>query len=237
MDKLATGMRRGIRSVALAASMTGMLIAQTAAAAEIAPLLGQITVNGGAAINGQAGVSGASIFSGDRIHTQRDSTAALSLVGGREVILVGAGSLSVTGDRGRIRVVIEAGKVAVLSLAEAPVEIEARGVGIMPGKAGGVYVIEVDGQTLHVTARKGFAEVDAANRTVEVTEGMKLEAILGSSQKLEGEGAPALRTPIVKFTLISAAVLSVAALTLAVIDLNASCRVSASSVGSCEVVH
>jgi hypothetical protein len=226
-----------LQQIVMGVSAAGMLTMQTSATTAIATALGQVTLNGSAAINGRPAIVGASIFSGDRINTQRDSTAALSLTGGREIILVGAGSLSVTGDPDRITAVIDAGKVAVLSPARSPVEISAKGVRIVPGKTGGVYVIQLEGQNLLVTARKGSAGLDAANRIIEVTEGMKLEATLGSAPQPASGGAPALRTPIVKFTLVSAAVLSVAALTLAVIDLNASCRVSSSSVGGCEVVH
>ncbi|HEV2297342.1 MAG TPA: hypothetical protein VGR72_02360 [Candidatus Acidoferrales bacterium] len=238
MRKRAVVIQPRIRLIAMAFGAVGIMTAQIVPTAAITRALGQITARGDVAINGRPTISGGSIFSGDRVDAKSDSTAALSLFGGREIIQEGAGSIVVKEvEDGRITVVIAAGRVALLSPASAPVAIEARGVRIVPGDDGGVYEIQLVGQQLSVTARKGNAEIDAVNRTVNVGEGMRCDADLGASQAAKGERVSALGTPILKFTLISAALVSSAALAVILIEHNANCAVSPSTVGNCQVVH
>lgn len=198
--------------------------------------LGQITTRGNVAINGEAAATGMSIFSGDLIKTKDDSTAALSLSGGREIIQAERGSLTVKEVDRQISVDISVGKVAVLSPANAPVEIEARGLRIVPGAGGGVYEIQLAGQELSVTALKGYAEIIAVNRTVRVGKGMKCDAVVGASQSTLAARKNALGTPIIKFTILSAGLVSSAALAVILAEGSSNCAVSPSSTGKCQQV-
>jgi hypothetical protein len=237
MSKQAAAIQRKVRLIAMAIGAIGIVTAQVLPTAAITRALGQITAHGTVAINGGAAISGGSIFSGDRVDTKNYSTAALSLSGGREIIQAERGSLTLKEEDGRITVVIAAGRVAVLSPASAPVAIEAKGVRIVPGGDGGVYEIQLVGQKLSVIARKGNAEIDAVNRTVKVSEGMRCDSDLGVSKTSAGGGGSALRTPIMKFTLISAVLVSSAALAVILIEHNANCAVSPSTVGSCQAAQ
>ena len=196
--------------------------------------LGQITTHGNVAVNGEAADTGMSIFSGDLISTKGDSMAALSLFGGREIIQAERGSLTVKEVDRQISVDISVGKVAVLSPTNAPVEIEARGVRIVPGAGGGVYEIQLAGQKLSVTAQKGYVEIIAANRTVRVDKGMKCDAVVGNSQGTLDQRKNALGTPILKFTILSAGLVSSAALAVILAEGSSGCAVSPSTTGMCQ---
>lgn len=217
--------------------VTGFLYAQTGAAAANTQTIGEITAHGQVALNGQPAITGGSLFSGDHIVTKKNSTAAMALIGGREIIEGSAGSVIVKGDTGKVTVSIAGGLAEVLSPASAPVEIEAQGVQVVPGAAGGIYIVQVDGRKLTVTAKKGMAEIESANRIVKVIEGMRCEAELGTVEEATGQGTAALKTPILTFAIVSAAMLAAPALSVVLAEQSANCQLSPSAVGNCEPAH
>jgi hypothetical protein len=217
--------------IALCASL--LLLAELSAWGTRPAFLGRLSSGHGATINGSAAIPGSSIYSGDRITTGPDA-AAFSLAGGGEIILVGSSTLRfLQGGRGQIEAAIGAGSMGVLSPAGYPVEVIARGIQIHSEAGGGVYIVRLAGESLIVSVRKGKAEIEADNRTIEVSEGQQLEASL-APQKAQNPSTPAQQSRIAKFTLIAAGAMSAAALAIAVIDLDNSCKVSPSLVGSCE---
>ena len=215
----------------------GLVSAQARATGANANVLGAITVHGQVALNGQPAITGGSLFSGDEIVTQKNSTAAMVLIGGREIIQTSPGFVIVRGDDKRITVTVVGGLVEVLSPASAPVAIEAQGVQVVPGAEGGIYIVQINGRRLSVTAKKGRAEIESANRTLRVNEGMTCEAELGTTEETTGQGTAALKTPILTFAVVAAAMVAVPALTVVLAESSANCQLSPSVVGSCESAH
>lgn len=216
----------------------GLLIPQVLASEAVKHALGEIRVKGHVSVNGMPGIGGGSIFSGDRIYTQTRSVAAISLTSGGEVIQAGPGTLIVRDGGSKIMTIaVEAGKAAVLSRGAVPVEVQAEGVRIVPRREGAVYIIEISGQKLSVTALKGNAEIKASNKTVEVREGMVCEADLDTSTAGASGRSSALSMSITKFSVVSAAVVSAAAISVILAEPSTGCPVSASSIGSCQAVR
>jgi ferric-dicitrate binding protein FerR (iron transport regulator) len=168
------------RLVAICAAI--VLVYQPVAWAASPASIGQIATKGNAELNGANAVTGATVFSGDRIVSHPDSTASLALTGGSRIVLAGAGAMQVKAEGEELTATLDKGKLGFLSQASAPVVVEAGGTRVTPGKNGGVYVVELDGNKLEVSAYKGGAKVEAANRTVEVPEGKTLLATLEPAQ-------------------------------------------------------
>jgi ferric-dicitrate binding protein FerR (iron transport regulator) len=219
-----------------------ILVYQPAAGLATPIAVGQISSSKGAAeINGVRAVKGGTVFSGDRIDTERNATASVSLTAGRQVILVAASSLQIALTGSQVTGTLEHGEVAVLSPASDPTVIEAGGTRIVPGKGGSVYTVELNNNKLNVTASRGTVLVEAADRTVEVPEGKTLEAALDPAQGPSGSGSPSASgssSHFVTVLVVSAAALAVATVTLLVRDLSTGCKVvSPSTAGQCDVTH
>ncbi|HKW87941.1 MAG TPA: hypothetical protein VJN21_04210 [Candidatus Acidoferrales bacterium] len=225
---------RMCRLIAAAIGATTMLIAQIVCAATIQTPLGQISVKGSVAINGRVAITGGSVFSGDRIEAKGDSLDALSLNGGREIVQEGPGVLILNDEGGRLTIEIIAGRAAILSTAKEPIDVEANGLRMVLGSGGGVYDVRLDGKRLSVTARKGYAEIRAVNRTVKVDEGMRCDALLGDAQKSDNGAKNALGAPIVKFTILAAGLVTSATLAVILAEGNSGCTISPSSTGECQ---
>jgi hypothetical protein len=201
-------------------------------------VLGRISANGTAEINGVGAVSGGTVFSGDQIKTERDSTALLSLTAGRQAIVLEGSSLQVLRAGSEISGVLGQGEVAVLSPANEPVVIEVGGARILPGQAGSVYAVQLTGKRLNVSARVGSVAVEAPNRTVRVPEGSTLEANLAPAQGAQGVHSAIKSNHLEIIVLVGTIVLAATTLTLLIRDLQTGCKVvSPSSLGKCEVTH
>jgi hypothetical protein len=219
-----------------------MLVYQPAVGSATPIAVGQISAKGAAEINGVSAITGGALFSGDRIDTERNSTASLSLTAGRQVILVEASSLRIALTGNQVTGTLGHGEVAVLSPASDPTVIEAGGTRIFPSKDGSVYTVELNKNNLNVTANRGTVLVEAADRTVEVPEGKTLEATLDPAQGSSGSRVPGsagrssrLATVLIVGTVVA---LAAATVTLLVLDLNTGCKVvSPSTAGQCDVTH
>ncbi|HET6199616.1 MAG TPA: hypothetical protein VFD93_04695 [Candidatus Acidoferrales bacterium] len=215
---------------------------QLAASAHGAVALGQISVKGEATINGVNAIGGASVFSGDRVATRKGATASVSMKDGDELILGELTSVEVEDARSEITVPLDSGQLEYLSGPELPIVVSAGGTQIVPQGRGGVYAVALQGDTLRVTARKGFAKLKSANSEVEIAEGKTLVATIGTLQQ-EGQKPPngseakGSSGHIVNYVIIAAGVAGGAGLALALVHANSGCAVSPSNVGNCASPH
>ncbi len=168
-------------------TLLAMLLVVLLAYAPVAPaaspaVVGKINTKGTAEVNGAPVPAEATVFTGDRISTQKN-TASGALTAAR---------ISRTGDQ--VTVALERGALAVVNRSADPVVIEANGVRIQAaGPAGAVYEVAVQGRGLKVMARKGTAVVKATDRTVEVKEGTTMDATVAPGPTGAG-GASSLLT-------------------------------------------
>ncbi len=197
--------------------------------------LGQLSVKGEAVINGVRAVGGASVFSGDRVTTRKGSTVSVSMRGGNELVLAELTSVKIVGAQSEITVPLDNGRLEYLSGPELPIVVRARGIAVVPQGGGGVYAVALSGDSLRVTATKGFAELESANGSVKVAEGKTLVATLEADEP--GGVAVHSKGRIVKYVIIAAGVAGGAGLSLALVHANSDCAVSPSNVGNCASPH
>jgi hypothetical protein len=220
----------------LAISVSFLLAYQPSVCSAAATAVGQISTQGSTVINGINAVTGSSVFAGDRIATQHDSTASLALSGGRRLILVESSSMQVTNSGGEFTAALDHGRLAIMSPATAPQLVEARGTLIVPGKSDTVYAVQLNGNSLTVTANKGTVAVEAIERTVEVPEGKTLEATLAPALPPgtpQGGAISAVSSHLLTYIVITAVVLAVA-VPLIVLNLPSNCSVSDANIGKCK---
>ena len=217
-------MTRKVSKAVLAMLCSVLLVSLPAAEGGTSAAMGKLDPNGSTEVNGTVVPGGTTIFAGDRIVTREDATAMVSLAGGSQLILVGAGALQMIGGGQQSTVSLSRGGLAVLSRASMPVAVEAGGVRIHAGSASAVYAVTIDGINLKVIANKGSAEVEAADRTVTVTEGKTLEATLAPPQGPAGAGAAGEEGEFLKILIITSAAASITALVIAAKKLTETCR-------------
>lgn len=182
------------------------------------------------------------MFSGDRVTTRKGATASVLMKDGDELILGELTSVEVEAARSEIRVPLDGGHLEYLSGPELPMVVSAGGTQIVPQGRGGVYVVALQGDTLRVTARKGFAKLKSANGDVEIAEGKTLVATIaalapGGRKPPNGSEAKGSSGRIVNYVIIAAGVAAGAGLALALVHANSGCAVSPSNVGNCASPH
>ncbi len=155
-----------------------LLVTSPALPAEPAAAVGKLTSRGTTEVNGTAMPSEATVFSGDRIATRKDSTVALAFGGGNQVFFPEMTEARVERAGTQTKVRLERGALAVISRSGKIPVVEANGVRIEAGgSAPAVFEVALQGAALKVLTRSGTAVVTAANRTVEVPEGKMLDAV------------------------------------------------------------
>lgn len=169
------------RKVILAVVVSLLLVYAPLAPAAAPAVLGKITAKGQARVNGNVIPAEATLVDGDRISTGANTAVAVALQGRDQVFLPEWSTAQVRTAGSQVRVHLEQGALALVTRSAQPTEIAARGVEIAPktdasNRSAGVIEVAVRGRVLEVFARKGAAVVRAADRTVEVPEGSKLEA-------------------------------------------------------------
>jgi hypothetical protein len=149
----------------------------TEPASPAAPVLGQVMAKGDLKINGTRMPSGGTIFSGDEVGTGANTVAELIFNGSNKVLLPQSSAVILNSDAGQVIVQLKQGSLAMLSRSAAPVLIDTNGVRIKPA-ANTAVVMEVAalGNSFKVVMRKGSAEVETANKTLDVPEGKELDA-------------------------------------------------------------
>lgn len=216
---------------------------QLAASGRGATVVGRISVKGEATINGVNAIGGASVFSGDGVVTRKGATASVSMKGDDELILGELTSVQVEDARSEITVLLDGGQLEYLSGPELPIVVSVGGTRIVPQGRGGVCAVALQGDTLRVTARKGFAKLKSASGEVEIAEGKTLVATIATLQHGEEKsGANASNTTrskghIVNYVIIAAGVAGGTGLALALVHANSACAVSPSNVGDCTSPH
>jgi len=215
---------------------------QLAASGRGATVLGKISVKGVATINGVDAVGGATVFSDDRVATRKGATASVSMGSGDELVLGELTSVEVLDAGNEIMVPLDSGQLEYLSGPELPIVVRAGGTQIVPQGRGGVYAVALQGDTLRVTARKGFAKLKSANGDVEIAEGKTLVATIealppGGQNPPNGSEAKSSGGHIVNYVIIAAGVAGGAGLALALVHANSGCAVSPSNVGDCTSPH
>lgn len=169
------------------AVIVSLLLVQASITPAGAPAaVGTIQTRGNVQVNGTVIPGGGTLFAGDRIVTGKDTAASLALAGHDQVFLPEQTAAAVRQEGQRVRVVLEQGAVAVVSRSPQPVEVQAAGVRISASAGAGMYEVAVRDHALEVLGRHGVTLVTAANRTVEVPEGMKLEATIAGPAPADG---------------------------------------------------
>lgn len=182
------------------------------------------------------------MFSGDRVATRKGATASVSMRSGDELVLGELTSVEVVDARSEITVPLEGGQLEYLSGPALPIVVRAGGTQIVPQGRGGVYAVAWQGDTLRVTARKGFAKCESASGNVQIAEGKTLVATIetlpqGGQKPPNGSETEGSSGHIVNYVIVAAGVAGGAGLALALVHANSGCAVSPSNVGDCTSPH
>lgn len=184
--------------------------------------MGKMNSKGLAEVNGTAAPAEVTVFAGDLIVTRPDGSAALFLSGGSLMILAGSSSLHLQEAQNQLNPWLKNGVLGVVSRGSVPVVVEAGGTRIRPPADGGIYEVVLNGNTLRVIARKGAIEVEAADRTITVSEGKALEATLTPPQGPAGAGAVGGLSTMAKVMLVVVTAATVTGVITGVAALNRS---------------
>lgn len=142
-------------------------------------VVGKMTATGTVGVNGMRMPAEVTLFGGDRVATERDTTATLTLAGGGRLILPGLSRVQLRLEGSQLVIVLERGAVAVRNRLTNPVAMDAGGVRIESGQGGAsAFEVALSGKELRVLTHRGITRVRSAERTVEVKEGMLLNATL-----------------------------------------------------------
>jgi ferric-dicitrate binding protein FerR (iron transport regulator) len=176
-------------NIALVLSL--LLVTLPVLPAEPPAAVGKLTTRGAAEVNGTALPNEATVFSGDRLATQKDSAMALSLGAGNQVFFPELTRARLERNGNETKVSLERGALAVVSRSGNVPVVETSGVRIQTaGLSPAIFEVAVSGTSLKVLVRAGTMRVIAADRTVEVPEGKMLEATMTPAQPAP-QAAPA----------------------------------------------
>lgn len=200
--------------------LTMALVVEPAVATS--PMLGQVTARGQIRINAVTTPSGATIFPGDKVNTEANSIAEITLSGGNKVLLPESSGVVLNQDGSQVTVNLTQGALAVLSKSSVPTFIEANGALIRPAADTAVVLeVAVHDNVLKVLARRGSATVETADKTLEVNEGKELDATLAPAAPQGVAGAsPAGRSKLMMWIFIVAVGSGLTGLTLGIIAIT-----------------
>jgi hypothetical protein len=197
-------------------------------------VVGEISVRGSAEVNGIGAVDGKTVFSGDRLVTDGNSTASVTSRRGARLVVVESSAVQIEDSSGLLTALLVRGGVAAVSPAQAPLIVEVGGMRIVPGKAGSVYAVQLEGSKLRVLAQSGTLSVEAANRTVSVPEGKTMDATVvpdpGNRGAASGGGSH-----LTDILIASTVALAATTIALGVAYATTGCTVSPTGVGTCKV--
>lgn len=161
----------------LALVLSLLLAALPVLPAEPSAAVGKMTTRGAAEVNGTTLPNDATVFSGDRLATEKDSAVALSLGAGNQVFFPELTRARLERSGNETKVSLEHGALAVVSRAGTVPVVETSGVRIQTaGSAPAIFEVAISGTKLKVLSRTGITRVIAADRTIELPEGKMLEA-------------------------------------------------------------
>jgi ferric-dicitrate binding protein FerR (iron transport regulator) len=140
---------------------------------------GKMITKGTAEINGVAAPAVTSVFVGDRIATEMETTTSLSFTGGDAVVMPQLTKAALGKRDGHLVVNLEEGTVSVMNKSHTPIVVEAHGARIRAASnRPAIYDVTIHGNALRVVTHGGAARVETANRSGEVQPGNALEATL-----------------------------------------------------------
>jgi len=143
------------------------------------PAAAKMITKGTAEINGVAAPAVTSVFVGDRIATERETTTSLSFSGGDAVVMPELTKAALGERDGHVVVNLEDGTVSVMNKSRTPIVVETHGARIQAAASQpAVYDVTIHGDALRVVARGGVASVETPSRSGEVQSGNALEATL-----------------------------------------------------------
>jgi ferric-dicitrate binding protein FerR (iron transport regulator) len=172
------------------------LIFGTLPPANAASPVGKMTTRGAAEVNGAPAPSETSVFAGDRITTREDTAAAVQFSGGSQIFLPELSAAVVKLQDAQLAVSLERGALAVIARGAATIPVRAQGVVVEAAGDGAIFEVALKRSGLRVMARRGAAVVRAADRTVEVKEGMTMDATTAAPQAGATSGLTALQTVV-----------------------------------------
>ena len=166
-------------NIALVLSL--LLVALPVLPAEPPAAVGKLTTRGVAEVNGTSLPNDATVFSGDRLATQKDSAVALSLGAGNQVFFPELTRARLERSGTETKVLLERGALAVVSRSGGVPMVETSGVRIQTaGASPAIFEVAISGTSLKVLTRTGTTRVISADRTIEVPEGKMLEATVAA---------------------------------------------------------
>lgn len=209
----------------LALILSLLLVAVPVLPAEPSSAVGKLTTHGAAAVNGTVLPNEATIFSGDRLTTEKNSTVALSLGAGNQVFFPELTLARLERSGMGTKVSLERGALAVVSRMGTTPIVETGGIRIeTAGTSPAVFEVAISGKALKVFARTGAMRVISAGRTVEVPEGKMMAATVAPgpepSTPPAGTGMGSNLTGVEMVAIGVGVVSGVAGLILGVIAIN-----------------
>ncbi|HTR48046.1 MAG TPA: hypothetical protein VMM16_11740 [Verrucomicrobiae bacterium] len=163
----------------LAVALCLMLVFAPVAPVSASPAAGKMITKGTAEINGVAAPAVTSVFVGDRIATEKETTTSLSFSGGDAVVIPQLTKAALGERDGHFVVNLEDGSVSVMNKSHRSIIIEAHGARIQAASnLPAFYQVAFHDNALRVTALGGVARVEAGSRSSEVQPGSTLEATL-----------------------------------------------------------
>jgi hypothetical protein len=195
---------------------------------------GQMLTKGNAKINGVPAPSTTSVFVGDRVATEKDTTTSVSFSGGDALVMLEMSKAAIAETGGHALVSLEDGSVSALNKSGKPIVIEAHGARITSvGNQGSIFDVILHGNSLRVIARGGVARVETANRTADLRPGTELDATLGSPDPAPNPRSPGAAgfSHATTWLLVAATAAGVTGLALGIvaIDKTNNCRLSPST--------
>ncbi len=183
-----------------------LLYAPLATSAATGAAIGQLTTRGTAQINGMAVPAATTVFSGDRVTTEKNSQAMLTMGSGDQVLLPASSAASLERASSELKLKLALGSVEVVNKSATPIVVLASRTRIHPlaGEAS-TFEVGINGNALAVVARHGTAVVEAAGKTVEVKEGNELRATLAPNPPQAQAGGSSGLTSFQTFAIVVAA--------------------------------
>lgn len=167
----------------------------SSAAASASATAARMVTKGNAEINGVTAPAVTSIFVGDRIATNKNTTTSLNLANGDSIVLPELSKAVLIERDGHLVVNLEEGTVAIQNKAKLPIVVEMRGARIAPaGSQPAAFQVTLHGNALRVVTSSGAAHVETANHAGDVKAGTGLDASFAPGTPQASNGFLALST-------------------------------------------
>ena len=181
---------------------------------------GEMFTKGSATINGVAAPAATSIFVGDKIATEKETTTSLSFSGGDAVVISEMSRAALSEANGRATVRLEDGTVSALNKSGKSIVIEAHGARIQAASnQAALFNVVLRGNSLRVISMSGVARVETANKSTDLQPGTELDATLAPPDPTPAPSAPGLSSALT-WIVIGAAAAAVTGVVLGVVAID-----------------